>query len=238
MLKVYIASLYARRAEMETYAKLIKNAGYEVTSRWVFGGEEGLTNEQIALLDLEDVDKADLVLSFTLPKQTPFIGGGRHVEFGYALAKGKQVVLIGDRENVFHDHPKVTQYPTIGHWLNEWHAEPPTPAWPTRHIPLTSAERKKYPMATGCLDYFPDALAEIAYISYMGNQKHNPGEPTHWARGKSMDHADCIMRHLTERGARDIDGIRHSAQLAWRACALLQEELERDESLSLPRGAW
>jgi hypothetical protein len=31
------------------------------------------------------------------------------------------------------------------------------------------------------LDYFPDALAAVAQISYQGNQKHNPGEPLHWA---------------------------------------------------------
>jgi hypothetical protein len=41
-----------------------------------------------------------------------------------------------------------------------------------------------------------------------------------WARGKSMDHADCIIRHLTERGSRDPAGVRHSAQMAWRALAI------------------
>jgi hypothetical protein len=92
-------------------------------------------------------------------------------------------------------------------------------------------------MATGLLDYFPDALALVAHVSYRGNQKHNPGEPTHWARGKSTDHADCILRHLTERGTNDPEGIPHSAQLAWRALALLQEELEAERKLPLPRGA-
>lgn len=41
-----------------------------------------------------------------------------------------------------------------------------------------------------------------------------------------MDHADCIMRHLVDRGTIDTDGITHSAKVAWRALALLQEELE------------
>jgi Domain of unknown function (DUF5664) len=100
----------------------------------------------------------------------------------------------------------------------------------------TSERRKAYPMATGLLDYFPDALAAVAEISYMGNQKHNPGAPLHWARGKSMDHADCIARHLTERGGFD-KGMRHSAALAWRALALLQEELEAEYGLACPRGA-
>ena len=88
-------------------------------------------------------------------------------------------------------------------------------------------ERKGAPMATGCLDYFPDALAAVAAVSKAGNDQHNPGEPMHWARDKSTDHADCVMRHLVDRGKYDDDGQRHSAKAAWRALALLQDELER-----------
>ena len=100
----------------------------------------------------------------------------------------------------------------------------------------SSDDRKTYPIASGVLDYFPDALAAVANVSYIGNEKHNPGEPLHWARGKSMDHADCILRHLSERGGFD-GATRHSAALAWRALALLQEELEAEYQLSPPRNA-
>lgn len=125
-------------------------------------------------------------------------------------------------------------------------AEPcPDPAAPVlteklirrRVLDGDSAHRKQYPLATGLLDYFPDALAEVAKVSKMGNDKHNPGQPIHHARGKSMDHADCIMRHLAGRGGFDGD-TRESASLAWRALALLQEELEAEMGLPLPRGAW
>lgn len=95
-------------------------------------------------------------------------------------------------------------------------------------LPTDSKERKKYPIASGVLDYFPAALAEIAKVSYSGNEQHNPGEPLHWARGKSADHADTIIRHFMERGGIDIDGMRHSAKMAWRALALLQLELEAE----------
>lgn len=96
-------------------------------------------------------------------------------------------------------------------------------------LPTEKQARKDTPLATGVLDYFPAALAEVARVSKAGNDKHNPGEPLHWARGKSMDHADAIARHLLERGTRDPDnGMRHTAELAWRALALLQEELEAD----------
>lgn len=93
-------------------------------------------------------------------------------------------------------------------------------------LPQKAEERKGVPLASGLLDYFTSALAEVARVSKAGNDQHNPGQPLHWARGKSTDHADCIMRHLAERGTVDTDGMRHSAKMAWRALALLQTELE------------
>lgn len=107
-----------------------------------------------------------------------------------------------------------------------------------------SATRKTMPICTGVIDYFSSALAEVASVSFWGNEKHNKGQPLHHSRGKSNDHADCIARHLTERGGFDtivVDGIehkvRHSAALAWRALAMLQIELEEELNLPLPRGA-
>lgn len=94
------------------------------------------------------------------------------------------------------------------------------------NLPTDAECRKSIPLATGVLDYFPAALAEIARVSKAGNDQHNPGEPLHWARDKSDDHADCILRHLVDRGTVDQDGQLHSAKLAWRALALLQMELE------------
>jgi hypothetical protein len=38
----------------------------------------------------------------------------------------------------------------------------------------------------------------MARISKLGNDKHNPGEPLHHARGKSNDHPDCIIRHAMD----------------------------------------
>ena len=93
-------------------------------------------------------------------------------------------------------------------------------------LPTSSADRKDVPLATGVLDYFPAALAQVAKLSKIGNDKHNPGEELHHARGKSMDHADCILRHLAERGSVDVDGFLHEVKVAWRALALLQEVME------------
>ena len=76
------------------------------------------------------------------------------------------------------------------------------------------------------LDYFPAAIGEIAKVSKAGNDQHNPGQPLHWARGKSTDQADTMLRHFLERGTFDSDGIRHSAKMVWRALAILQMEME------------
>jgi hypothetical protein len=99
-----------------------------------------------------------------------------------------------------------------------------------REVAMTdAAKRKTYPVATGCLDYFPDALREVAHVSYVGNEQHNPGAPLHWDRSKSKDEADALLRHFLERGTLDTDGMRHSAKVAWRALALLQKELEAEK---------
>lgn len=89
-------------------------------------------------------------------------------------------------------------------------------------------ERKDTPITSGVLDYFPLALAAVAKCSKAGNDQHNPGQPLHWAKGKSTDHADCIARHLIDRKSVDTDGIPHDVKLAWRALALLQTRLESE----------
>lgn len=94
-------------------------------------------------------------------------------------------------------------------------------------LPTGSQDRKDIPMARGLMDYFPAALAEVARLSMEGNRKHNPGTELHWSRDKSTDHADCIMRHLVERGEVDTDGFLHDVKVAWRALAQLQVELEK-----------
>lgn len=101
------------------------------------------------------------------------------------------------------------------------------------NLPTDHAARKRIPILTGLLDYFPAACADVADLSVAGNEQHNPGEPLHWSRGKSSDHADTIVRHLMQRGTRDSDGKRHMAKVAWRALALLQEEIEAEEGFEV-----
>lgn len=86
-----------------------------------------------------------------------------------------------------------------------------------------STERKGEPLHSGVLMYFPDALAAVARLSKAGNDKHNPGQPLHWARGKSMDHMDCEARHsLTLEVIDPETGEMEAVAMVWRGLAQLQ----------------
>ncbi len=100
--------------------------------------------------------------------------------------------------------------------------------------PRTSEVRKGQPIATGVLAYFPRAMAAISEHSRHGNDKHNPGEPLHWARDKSTDEADSAVRHITDALAEgplalDADGRPHLVGAAWRVLAWLERVLDGDE---------
>ncbi len=97
-------------------------------------------------------------------------------------------------------------------------------------LPTDKQERKALPICTGVLDYFPDALAAVATASIAGNRQHLAGTPLHWDKSKSTDEADALVRHLLERGTLDTDGVRHSAKMAWRALALLQREIDAENT--------
>ena len=125
---------------------------------------------------------------------------------------------------------------------------------PGMTLPTDSVARKEYPIYSGVLRYFPAALAGVARHSKLGNDKHNPGEPLHHARGKSMDHEDCILRHLvdlsdllarrermvfTPRGEREMAEqiLTEANALAWRALALAQRLHEQIGGAPLAPGA-
>jgi len=88
-------------------------------------------------------------------------------------------------------------------------------------------DRKKIPVFSGVLKYFPDAIVEISKCSLKGNEQHNEGTPLHWDRSKSGDELDALTRHLLQAGTVDDDGVLHSVKVAWRSLANLQKELEK-----------
>lgn len=110
-MRIYIAGRFSRQLEFREVAKRLTEMGHEVTSSWL--DESVLLNHSMhditpaysakaAQHDLQDIDYADAVLFYA---EDPLVGtprGGRHVEFGYALAKGKLIFVIGPKENIFH----------------------------------------------------------------------------------------------------------------------------------------
>lgn len=129
--RYYFAARYSRNAELRTYRDDLTTAlpNAHVTSRWIdqHGGSlvESLAAEQLnfdpagcepyAKADIEDLDAAHVVVSFT--GNGGGGKGGRHIEFGYALARGKRIVIVGPRENVFHTLPAVEVYVTWPEFL-------------------------------------------------------------------------------------------------------------------------
>jgi nucleoside 2-deoxyribosyltransferase len=118
--KVYLASRYSRRQELLGYRELLRARGIEVTGRWLEGlheihdsdtpGRQRVMQASFAEDDLEDIRRADAMVSFTEGPGSPHARGGRHVEFGYALALGKHLIVIGPLENVFYCLPGVLRF--------------------------------------------------------------------------------------------------------------------------------
>jgi len=86
------------------------------------------------------------------------------------------------------------------------------------------------PIFSGVLEYFPDAIRQVAKLSYIGNLQHNPGQPLYWNREKSMDHYDALIRHIIDsiNEPLDDDGIPHKVKVAWRGLAELQIDIEKN----------
>jgi hypothetical protein len=115
-MRIYIAARYDRRFEMLGVAAEMNRAGHDVTSRWIEGGRGGDPAITAAVEDVEDLTRADCLVTFSEEpeRHVPWAArGGRHVEFGLALAMGKRVCLVGPRENVFHHLLRVEVYPSL-----------------------------------------------------------------------------------------------------------------------------
>lgn len=136
MTAFYLAARYGRRLELTEYADQLRALGHQVTSRWLEGQHQadelevaaaGAVHEvpeiarRFAEEDVADVIFADTLIAFSEPPRSTASRGGRHVEFGMALGwvlagyktldgRRRRVVLIGERENVFHCLAEVSIY--------------------------------------------------------------------------------------------------------------------------------
>jgi hypothetical protein len=120
-ISVYLAAPYVARDGLRELAKQLEYVGMTVTSSWlkeaheISGGTSGAANDlsdtqvkQHCLSDFVDIDRAAVLVLFTAEAAKPLMvantgnSGGRHVETGYALAKRKKVIVIGEPEHIFH----------------------------------------------------------------------------------------------------------------------------------------
>lgn len=113
-MKIYLAARFSRRHECHALGKKLEQFGHEIVSRWTLPDTDHVNpagmseqaadkeRERFAVEDLEDIDKCDCMVSLMEPEARNNTRGGRHVEFGYAIAKGKELVVIGCQETVFH----------------------------------------------------------------------------------------------------------------------------------------
>ena len=142
---IYLASRYGRLEELQNYRDILKELGHTITSRWVDGNHQWSTEQQqkeaaegrisqdayvFADEDLHDLLDADTLISFTEHPTSGYSRGGRHVEFGMALGWNaafdlivtryqKRLIVVGPRENVFHNLPSVEAYETWEEFLRE-----------------------------------------------------------------------------------------------------------------------
>jgi Holliday junction resolvase RusA-like endonuclease len=128
MKKIYLASRFTRGPELREYKKTLERLGFMVTSRWLLGNHQisdaGLSEEappeermRFAQEDWDDLCAADTCISFTEEPRSGHSRGGRHVEYGAALAMNKRCIVVGPRENVFHCLKQVIHFETWSSFL-------------------------------------------------------------------------------------------------------------------------
>lgn len=107
VMRVYIAAPFQERQQAQALMAKIEAAGISVTSSWLKQDDE--LSDQFARQDLKDVAYADALVALNPDGYADRGTGGRHVEFGYALALGKRIVLVGARTHIFHYLSEVRQ---------------------------------------------------------------------------------------------------------------------------------
>lgn len=112
-MRIYLVARFGRHAEMAEHAELLTLLGHTVTSHWHDGEHTAAyasrdstpttaERRSWAMADLVDLRAADTLIAFTEHAGSEHNRGGRHTEFGFALASGKRLMVVGPVENVFY----------------------------------------------------------------------------------------------------------------------------------------
>ena len=125
--RVYIAGAYARKYEFRAHADLLRQLGVEVMSSWLDEPDDPDTHlrdvpwerqRAMSVRDIQQIGASNALIAFAEPEDSPHKRGGRHVEFGVALALQKAIYLIGKPECTFH-HLAGRQYPHVSDFIAE-----------------------------------------------------------------------------------------------------------------------
>ena len=98
-MKIYLAGRFVNKELLKAKRSDLEKLGHFITSRWLDG--QPYSKQDNALMDLEDIDKADAIVLYadTVPQpERPY--GGMFVEFGYGFAKKKKIFVV---------HPELTR---------------------------------------------------------------------------------------------------------------------------------
>lgn len=121
---IYIAGSFNAKERLKKEAeRLLEDGRFVVTSTWLWEPEE-INVKVRASQDKCQVLASNFLILDTADETTT---GGREVEFGMALARGLQVIIIGPKRNIFHHH--------IGWEFDSWDDF-------AAHLPLTAFSQK------------------------------------------------------------------------------------------------
>ena len=125
-MRIYLASRYSNKLFLRGVRDKLSAMGHCISSAWL--DEEEPPNIQVedvdpavlvdyALQDMADIRRCVAFVHFQ-NQNRPNIRGGALVEFGMAWSKGKNMILVGDRVNIFDFLPAVTHFPTVEEFLS------------------------------------------------------------------------------------------------------------------------
>jgi nucleoside 2-deoxyribosyltransferase len=110
MLKVYVAARYGRKEEARKISTALESYGFHVVSTWTkeeyppsitLDELNPETLREIANKDIEEIRSCDALVLLSDGQKTGVPRGGKHVEFGIAMALRKKIYVLGEAENIF-----------------------------------------------------------------------------------------------------------------------------------------
>jgi hypothetical protein len=119
MLSVYLSAAYSEKNRVKQFALRLHNFGIKVTSTWMDESYEPDVKmsdvpesflKETACNDCSEMDEAEIMVLFSVPCTTLTVRGGKHFETGYMVHSGKEVYVIGPKENIFHHLSNMTHF--------------------------------------------------------------------------------------------------------------------------------